>query len=262
MNKNSIQLLCTDFDGTLYSESDEPRIPKGLIQLIAELKSNGTIWMVNTGRELEYLLESLLPHSQNVLPDFVGVVEREVFTHQSGSFHPLEHWNQHSRAIHDSLFERHTSLMLEVSEWINNRFEAQVYEDLYSPVCLIARNNEDADQIHSFVDSKLANHNELAWVRNDIYARFSHSDIHKGTILQEVAKLHHIPKAGIVAIGDHFNDIPMLNREFAEHLLAPSNAIPDVRKHLENHGGYISAYETGEGVLDGLKRILNSPQLP
>ena len=60
MTKNSIYLLCTDFDGTLYSESHSPRIPEKLIEMIQELRKQGMLWMVNTGRDLEYLLESLV----------------------------------------------------------------------------------------------------------------------------------------------------------------------------------------------------------
>jgi HAD superfamily hydrolase (TIGR01484 family) len=258
MNKNTFQLLCTDFDGTLYSESQSPRIPEKLINLIQELKSQGVVWMVNTGRDLEYLLESLVEHSKGVMPDYIGAVEREVFIHQSGAYHPVDHWNQHSKAVHKTLFQRHSPLMLEVSEWISSRFEAEVFEDPHSPVCLIAQNNEDADQIHSFVNSKLKDYSELAWVRNDIYARFSHAHIHKGTILNEVAKLHQFPTTDVVVAGDHFNDIPMLSRKFAHHLLAPSNAIPAVRDHLALNAGFISDYEAGEGVWDGLRMLIEN----
>lgn len=258
MNKKTLQLICTDFDGTLYTESQSPRIPAKLIQLIQELKDQGVIWMVNTGRDLDYLLESLVQHSDGVMPDYIGAVEREVFIHRSGDYLPVDHWNQHSKTVHKALFQKHTPLMAEVTQWINSRFKAEVYEDPHSPVCLIANNNEDADLIHSFVNSKLQEHSDLAWVRNDIYARFSHAGIHKGTILNEVAKIHQLPTSGVVAIGDHFNDIPMLDRRFAEHLIAPSNAIPEVRKHLNLKAGYISQFEAGIGVLEGLTFLLEN----
>jgi hydroxymethylpyrimidine pyrophosphatase-like HAD family hydrolase len=123
-------------------------------------------------------------------------------------------------------------------------------------VCLIAKNNEDADQIHSFVNSKLKDFSDLAWVRNDVYARFSHAEIHKGTILNEVSRLHKLPTTGIIAAGDHFNDIPMLNRRFAKYLVTPSNAIPEVQDHITRNNGYISHFEAGHGVLDGLRVLL------
>ncbi|HAO66909.1 MAG TPA: HAD family phosphatase, partial [Verrucomicrobiales bacterium] len=56
----------------------------------------------------------------------------------------------------------------------------------------------------------------------------------------------------------HFNDIPMLNRRFANHLVAPSNAIPAVKDHIARNNGYISNFEAGHGVLDGLRVLLEN----
>jgi len=48
----------------------------------------------------------------------------------------------------------------------------------------------------------------------------------------------------------------MLDRRFANHLVAPSNAIPEVQDHIARNNGYISHFEAGHGVLDGLRALL------
>lgn len=255
MSLDTIRLLCTDFDGTLYSETMSPRIPPGLIDCISSMQKNGTLWMINTGRDRDFLLESLLEHNEGLLPDYIGVVEREVYTLRSDTYHPVLDWNKHSQSVHQALFDKHSNLMLEVSEWISGRFDAHVYEDKHSPVCLIARCNEDADQIHRFVDEKLRYHNDLAWVRNDIYARFSHSSIHKGTLVGEIAKRHHISREQILVAGDHFNDIPMLHPDIAHHLVAPGNSIPAVIDHVTRHEGTIASKPAGNGILEYLQGL-------
>lgn len=255
MSLKNIRLLCTDFDGTLYSETMSPRIPSGLIDCIGSMQQNGTLWMINTGRDREFLLESLLEHNEGLLPDYIGVVEREVYTLQSNAYHPVHDWNSHSKSIHTALFKKYSSLMLEVSEWINGEFDAHVYEDKHSPVCLIARCNEDADLIHRFVDEKLRAHTDLAWVRNDIYARFSHASIHKGTLVGEIAKRHQISRDQILVAGDHFNDIPMLHPNVAQHLIAPGNSIPAVMEHVMRHEGKIASQPAGDGVLECLRQF-------
>lgn len=252
MSLDAIRLLCTDFDGTLYSEDMSPRIPLALIDCIGTMQEKGTLWMVNTGRDRDFLMESLVEHSEGLLPDYIGVVEREVYTHQSGEYHPVEDWNTHSQSVHQDLFDKHSHLMLEVSDWINGRFDAHVYEDKHSPVCLIARCNEDADQIHRFVDEILEQHSDLAWVRNDIYARFSHASIHKGTLVAEIAKKHQIEKNQILVAGDHFNDIPMLDPRVAHYMVAPGNSIPTVIEHVRKHQGQIATKPAGHGVLECL----------
>jgi len=211
--------------------------------------------MVNTGRDRDFLMESLIEHSDGLLPDYIGVVEREVYAHDSGAYLPMEHWNQASRERHSRLFDQHAGLIEEVAHWIRSSFTAEVYEDAHSPVCIIARNNEDADHIHAYVDQVLEPHQQLAWVRNDIYARFGHSEIHKGSILEKVADQHGIGPTQIAVAGDHFNDLPMLDRRYASHLIAPSNSIPEVREHMRLIGGLLSPLEAGHGVLDGLTSL-------
>ena len=68
-------------------------------------------------------------------------------------------------------------------DWVNTRFRATVYEDAYSPFCLIASNNGDADVIHEHLDSLCRGVPELTVVRNDVYARFCHAAYNKGSAL-------------------------------------------------------------------------------
>ena len=54
-----IQLISTDFDGTLFSEFQTPPIPKQLQALIGELQGRGVKWVINTGRDMSSLMEAL-----------------------------------------------------------------------------------------------------------------------------------------------------------------------------------------------------------
>ncbi|MDG1890888.1 MAG: HAD hydrolase family protein [Verrucomicrobiota bacterium] len=249
---NTLKLMCTDFDGTIYDESVRPPIPATFLESVANMQESGICWMVNTGREKDFLLESLREHGSGLLPDYIGVVERELYVLKSGNYTPLEYWNLASKKTHASLFERHTNLMIDIRRWINTSFDADIYEDEHSPICLIARNNGDADAIHAHVQEALIDHPELSWVRNDVYARFSHAKIHKGTLLKQVAKLQQIPASRILAAGDHLNDLPMLHPEYAAHLVAPANSVPEVRHQVSEHGGYISSGIAGWGIQEAL----------
>ena len=59
-----------------------------------------------------------------------------------------------------------------------------------------------------------------------------------------------------LAAGDHYNDLPMLSALYARHLLAPANAIEPVRDAVLSQGGFVSQALCGQGVLDGLRRLL------
>ena len=47
-----IQLICTDFDGTLHSDYTEPPVPQALQTKLAQLQAQGATWVINTGRTL------------------------------------------------------------------------------------------------------------------------------------------------------------------------------------------------------------------
>ena len=82
-----IQLLCTDFDGTLHSDFTEPRVPVALQQKIGELQTTGTQWIINTGRTLEDLQTGLEQAHLSVKPDYVVVIEREIYQCINGVYY-------------------------------------------------------------------------------------------------------------------------------------------------------------------------------
>ena len=59
------------------------------------------------------------------------------------------------------------------------------------------------------------------------YLEITNKGANKGGMVQRLAELLHIPRENVCCVGDHFNDIPML--QFAGHPFAPANAIDPVR---------------------------------
>jgi len=247
-----IKLISTDFDGTIFAEFHDPPVPLRLQQLIAELQAAGAKWAINTGRDLSSLMEALGRSAISVEPDFLVLVEREIYVHQESQYIGLAEWNLACTRAHAELFARVQPDMPRLVEWISSRFHASLYEDAYSPFCLIARNNEDADQIHSFLEDYCRSVPELTVVRNDVYARFSHAAFNKGSALAELTRRLGLKPEHVFAAGDHLNDLPMLSPEYAAFLAAPSNAIPSVKTAVRRHQGFLSERPYGEGVAEAL----------
>jgi hydroxymethylpyrimidine pyrophosphatase-like HAD family hydrolase len=255
------QLISTDFDGTLHSDFAEPRVPISLQEKLAQLQRDGAKWLINTGRELADLRDGLAFADLSVHPDYVVVVEREIYRCAGDDFIPLADWNEQCAATQDAIFENNRARMPELFDWVNENFDAQVYEDSWSPFCLIARNNADADVIQQRVNDHFSDEPQLTCVRNDIYARLSHTDYTKGTAMAEVARRLNIPRAEILAAGDHWNDLSMLQTDLAQWLVAPANAITEVMDHVRAQGGYVAKSEFGEGVLEGIEWALSTEAL-
>ncbi len=252
-----IKLISTDFDGTIFAEFENPPIALEFQQLIRDLQSRGAKWVINTGRDLSSLLETLARAKISVQPDYLVLVEREIQVHDGVRYAPLEEWNMACTRAHEELFARVRKDVPRITEWINERFEATVYADAYSPFCLIAGNNSDADVITSYLEDYCRSIPNLVPMRNDVYVRFSHAAFNKGTALAELTRRLGLTAEQVFAAGDHLNDLPMLQPQYAKWLAGPSNAIAVVQDQLRRFGGIISGQHSAYGVAEVLARCLN-----
>ena len=252
-----IKLLSTDFDGTLFAEFENPPVPVKLQEIIGKLQAQGAIWVINTGRDLSSLMEAMGRAHLSVKPDFLVLVEREIYSHQDSQYVELADWNRDCHHAHAELFLRVREDVPRLMAWVNVRFAATVYEDPYSPFCLIAEKNEHADVIHDFLNDYSKTVPGLTVVRNDVYARFSHINYNKGTALNELARRLKISPEHTLAAGDHLNDLPMLRTKYARYLVAPRNAVETVKTTVREQNGYVSDLSHGHGIADGIEFHLN-----
>jgi HAD superfamily hydrolase (TIGR01484 family) len=251
-----IKLVSTDFDGTLFAEFENPPIPQTFQQLIGGLQERGVKWVINTGRDMSSLMEALARAGIAVEPDYLVLVEREIHLHHESQYLSLEEWNGACLKAHAELFARLAEHLPRIVSWINARFHARIYEDAYSPFCLIASNNGDADTIHEYLNEYARSVPHLSVVRNDVYSRFCHSDYNKGTALGEITRRLGLSREQVFAAGDHLNDLPMLSRDYARFLAAPANAVAEVKEAVRRQGGSISERSHGYGTAEALASFL------
>jgi HAD superfamily hydrolase (TIGR01484 family) len=251
-----IKLISTDFDGTIFAEFENPPIPASFVQLIADLQARGAKWIINTGRDMSGLMEALARSRIPIQPDGLVLVEREIYYHQSSRYVADYEWNRECTRLHDELFARVRADLPRLTQWINKRFAATVYEDPYSPFCLLAGNNGDADTIHEYLNAYCREVPQLTVVRNDVYARLAHASYNKGAGLTEIARRWDIRREHIFAAGDHLNDLPMLDLAHARWLATPANAIESVKAHVRSQNGFVSRLSQGHGVAEALEACL------
>jgi HAD superfamily hydrolase (TIGR01484 family) len=257
-----IQLISTDFDGTLFAEFENPPIPAHLLKLIGDLQAQGAKWVINTGRDMSSLMEAMARSHVTIKPDYLVLVEREIHRHHESQYVGLNDWNTECHRAHEELFVRVRRDMPRLVSWVNSRYDATVYEDAYSPFCLLAGNNGDADAIHDYMVEYCKEVPNLQVVRNDVYARFAHTNYNKGAALAEIGRRLEITHHHTFAAGDHLNDLPMLLPRYARFLAAPSNAIEAVKKVVRENDGFVSDLGQGHGIAEGLKFHLQKAVSP
>ncbi|MHB8522110.1 MAG: HAD family hydrolase [Limisphaerales bacterium] len=251
-----IKVISTDFDGTLHAEFENPPVPEDLQALISQLQQSGAKWVVNTGRELDSLLEALERARLSIQPDYIVAVEREIHRRQENRYVELEEWNRNCRQAHAALFERVHADLPRLIDWLEARFTSTIYADVYSPFCLLARSDEEADAIQEHLDAYCREVPQLTLVRNGVYARLSHAAYNKGTALAEITRQTGFSRDAVFAAGDQFNDLAMLSSEYARCLAAPANAISAVKEAVRSQHGYVSVEPWGHGVARGLEHFL------
>ncbi len=255
-----IKLISTDFDGTLFAEFENPPIPSSIVSLIADSQARGAKWVINTGRDMSSLMEALARSRISIQPDYLVLVEREIYWHDGVRYAPAVEWNTACARDHEGLFAQVRPEVPALTAWINARFRATVYADAFSPFCLIAGNNGDADLIHAELNEFCGRFPDLTVVRNDVYARFSHSAYNKGTALAELTEQLGLTRNEVFAAGDHLNDLPMLSTQYARWLAAPRNAIASVKEVVQQQQGFVSQLSCGDGVAEGLAYHLQKLQ--
>ena len=255
-----IKLISTDFDGTLFAEFESPPIPEPVQKLIGDLQSRGAKWVINTGRDMSSLMEALARSRVSVEPDYLVLVEREIYCHDGSQYVGLEEWNTACARAHAELYARVRADVPRIVAWISARFHARLYEDAYSPFCLIAGNNGDADIIHNYLTEYCQGVPGLTLVRNDVYARFSHEAFNKGTALAEITRRLGLSTETVFAAGDQLNDLPMLSHRYARWLAAPGNAVEPVKQAVRQQDGHVSDLPHGNGVAEGLEVCLAKAQ--
>lgn len=251
-----IQLLSTDFDGTLFAEFADPPIPAELGARLEWFQREGGRWVINTGRDLGSLLETLGRTHFKVHPDALVLVEREIFLREDGHYLPLAEWNRVCSAEHEALFALVAPDLRGLTERLSQRHPATFYQDAFSPLCVIAETTSAADALQRDLEAYAEGVPRLAVVRNDVYIRLAHAAFNKGTALAELARRWGLGPEGILAAGDHYNDLPMLDPQRAAWLVAPANAIPEVQDQVRRAGGYVSDRRQGDGVLAGIEHFL------
>jgi hypothetical protein len=251
-----IKLISTDFDGTIFAEFENPPIPPELQDLIGDLQSRGAKWVINTGRDMSGLMEALARSKISIEPDFLVLVEREIHIHDGVRYVGHEDWNAQCTRSHEELFTRIIPDLPRLTDWVNARFHATLYQDPYSPFCLIAGNKADAETINQYLQEYCHGIPDLTIVRNDVYTRFSHANYNKGAALAELTRRLKLQPEHVFAAGDHWNDLPMLSREYAHYLASPSNAIEPVKAAVLRHGGRVSELPCGNGIAESLAYYL------
>ena len=261
-----IRLLSTDFDGTLIGHEPDARTAASLSSALQDLRRDGAVWAVNTGRQLWFALEGLeharLPHD----PEFVLSSEKDIFRRAGeGDWEAFGEWNAHTERRTVDLLDRSSHVLEAIREMSDRDKNIEILYENGRVGGLMTADTATMDRVVDRIRALAADVPDFSFNRNMVWMRFTHREIHKGSALAELARLLGIPREEVLAIGDHHNDIPMLDGSAAAMVACPANAVAEVKELVSSAGGYVSPFPWGEGVADAVRHFAGqriSPHRP
>lgn len=110
-----------------------------------------------------------------------------------------------------------------------------------SKILLKSNNNELKKAEQYFMASDISKYAAIFFSSSDLF-EFNPYGIDKGSALEEFAELMNVSSEEIIAVGDNYNDIPMIER--AGLGIAVSNAVPEAKAAAD----YVTISDNNAGV--------------
>lgn len=262
VNNARIRLVCLDFDGTIMVYDDPPsgHFHPEVIALLNELEGRGVRWCTNSGRDLQdqgRVIEHAVAQGLTHKPIALICSESMVYLRSNGSFHPLEPWNSMVQKdlvhFHRRVQERLQPLMpaLQRSYGMLPSYIGEHYTAFAIP-------DKDGlpQRFHLEIGEILSDIPKTMVTRNGGWVAILTEDLGKGNALRQFAAAGGYLPEDILAVGDHFNDLNMLDGKAAKHVGCPSNAIPEVIATVRLAGGYVARGQGPQGTMEVIRRFL------
>jgi len=254
-------LYSFDFDGTLVNIKDDHQTELDMLAWLQTIADNpAKKWVINTGRDLPYLLEGLEHAGFTTLPDYVICRERDLYercTSADGKHHYVPHteWNQQCEHHINKTINEARGLIDRFKRFLKESTQAEWLEFPGDPAGVRAESSEEMDRIVEWVDQQMHLVPALGYQRNSIWMRFGDHRYQKGSTTQHLAELLNIPKEQCLTAGDGDNDLTMLHQEVAKYIIAPSNSNFQVQQAVKKQNGYLAKEPAALGVLEGIQEF-------
>ena len=94
---------------------------------------------------------------------------------------------------------------------------------------------------------------EAQLIQNGEWISIIHESVGKGHLLRAYIAYRQFPPRLVAAMGDHANDISMLDGSVTPHVACPGSAYGPTQAAVRAAGGYVARAEGPEGTLEALR---------
>jgi len=247
------RLVAFDLDGTIF---DPGGIREECVAQIVRLTELGVHCVINSGRGVDFQLDLLVEH--DLAHRFTALIGDERWVHLIGAegtettLRPLEPWNTEVRAAW-------TELEPVAEDWcrrIERRAEERGWEHRMSDAETAHRRGiwalrtgtaEQAQELAAWLGPELGD-GPLGCNSNGAIVHIYDVTRDKGTSLAALAAHLGVRHDEVLAVGDGYNDRPMLDGRHGFRAATVANADAEVKDWVRATGGLLSDQDSGLGV--------------
>ena len=252
-------MLCLDFDGTILRYEDPPEhIHPDIVAALNTLGDAGIEWMANSGRTMEGQYE-ILQHTARTYglrhwPS--AILHSECFIHrrENGRYISLDAWNTKAQA---DMLSVQQVLNSQCKETMNRLIRTYApMETQFLDVATVFHMAGDEMRRQSFIADlhgllSCVPHAQL--IQNGEWISIIHANVGKGHLLRAYMDHRKISPDHVLAVGDHGNDISMLDGTVTPHVACPGNAYGPTQDAVRRAGGYVAKAHGPVGSLEAFR---------
>jgi hydroxymethylpyrimidine pyrophosphatase-like HAD family hydrolase len=255
-----IKLVCLDFDGTVMVYDEEPGFfHPDAIAAINKLCDAGVEWCTNSGRTFEGQMEILdLTRRKGLrhMPSAMICSESYLYERRNGGYVGAEPWNGRARkrlvAYHVQV---QTVICRHLDDW-RIRYRPDVYMGEEYTAFNVMDTNGTADRFYAEVGAAVAGIAGGMATRNGGWVVLLPEEVGKGNVLRAYLALRGWSAEHALAVGDHFNDLSMLDGSSARFVGCPANAVTEVAETVAKAGGCVAGSEGAQGTVEVMRFFL------
>ncbi len=261
MKRNTISLVCLDFDGTIMLYDEEPgHFHPLIIDRLNALRTAGVEWITNSGRSLRSQLEVLdACRARGLAYDPAAILSPEslIYVRRDNGYAPMDDWQRQAearlRALHGGFraeFEEDLAALV-----VRHQPKEIYYRDDATVYCMTGSEDDKVAFVRALTE--LADTRpDTTVLRNGDWVAIMPEQLGKGNVLRAYLDYRGLTTGNVLAIGDHDNDISMLNGSVSDHVGCPGDAFPDVRRTVLAAGGCVAAESGALGTVEVLHHYL------
>ena len=263
----SVEHIFLDFDGTVMVYDEEPGFfhPE-VIEALNRLPERGVNWYSNSGRcyesQLE-ILESCRKHGLKNLPVALLCGESFVFERSGDAYVGLEPWNSYAEKVQKRFHQQlQDKIRPQLGVWQKYVKPENMFMQEMSTYFMVEEGSAAYEELGRRYAAVVEELGEGIFMKNGCWLFAQPDGVNKGVVLEQYLKKTGLKPAEVLAIGDHENDLSMLDGRTAGRTGCPGNAVEKVKELVGRTGGYVSETEGPLGTLDVINCYLNGDVWP